>query len=136
MGETPVMGSPAALLARHERLAVFRMTGDAEAGRHQPEAPCVRLVSRGGFRGSAAGARPVLRWRGGPAGAYRHRGGSLDVVLWGHAGTRLIGLLCNCGLNLTEPSRGLASCRRGAGERPGSRGSVSVHPPVGGRRIA
>ena len=32
MGETPVMGSPAALLARHERLAVFRMTGDAEAG--------------------------------------------------------------------------------------------------------
>ena len=31
MGETPVMGSPAALLARHERLALFRMTGDAEA---------------------------------------------------------------------------------------------------------
>ena len=31
MGETSVMGSPAALLARHERLAVFRMMGDAEA---------------------------------------------------------------------------------------------------------
>ena len=38
MGETPVMGSPAALLARHERLALFRMTGDEEAGSREAAA--------------------------------------------------------------------------------------------------
>ena len=38
MGETPVMGSPAALLARHERPALFRMMGDGAASAREATA--------------------------------------------------------------------------------------------------
>jgi signal transduction histidine kinase len=35
LGETPVAGSPAELLARRERIALLKMTGDEEAGRRE-----------------------------------------------------------------------------------------------------
>jgi signal transduction histidine kinase len=37
LGETPVAGSPAGLLARHERIALLRTTGDHEASRRESE---------------------------------------------------------------------------------------------------
>jgi signal transduction histidine kinase len=37
LGETPVAGSPAELLARHERIALLKMTGDEEASRRESE---------------------------------------------------------------------------------------------------
>jgi signal transduction histidine kinase len=37
LGETPVAGSPAELLARHERIALLRITGDEEAGQRESE---------------------------------------------------------------------------------------------------
>jgi len=35
LGETPVAGSPAELLARHERMALLKMTGDEEASKRE-----------------------------------------------------------------------------------------------------
>lgn len=37
LGETAVAGSPAELLARHERIALFKMTGDEEASKRESE---------------------------------------------------------------------------------------------------
>jgi hypothetical protein len=49
MGETPVMGSPAELLARRERLVLFRKIGDEEAGAREAAA-LGKALWEAGFR--------------------------------------------------------------------------------------